>query len=54
MATKKPKPSEKTRRMLYFPKDLDRRLRMYAAERGRPISTIVTDAVATYLKAKRR
>ncbi len=53
MATKKAPPKKKPR-MIYLLPDLDRRLRVHAAEQGRPISVVVSDAVEAYLKAKRR
>ena len=53
MVIKKAPPKKKPRMIYLFP-DLDRRLRVYAAEEGRPISVVVSDAVEAYLKGKRK
>ena len=54
MVTKKKKPTRKDRRLIYLDSDLNRRLRVYAAEEGIPISTVAETAITAYLKSRKR
>jgi len=44
---------DKRARTVYLPPELDRRLRLHAAELDRTVSDVIADAVAAFLKGKR-